>query len=97
VIDEALSLFVTEAASMADNVKPSPLPGFEPERDWAKRRGVNQRTPARLRQEGKVEYLEWGGRIWLNTASADAVIRSRVKRRNPARRRRASPEIQDRP
>jgi len=65
-----------------------PLEGFQPESEWAKDMGVNQRTPARYRKLGLLEYLEWGGRIWINKASGDELIRSRVRRRNPARRRR---------
>jgi hypothetical protein len=62
-----------------------PLEGFELESDWAQRKGVCQRTPARYRELGLLEFLEWGGRIWIRTADGDKLIRSRIKRRNPPR------------
>jgi hypothetical protein len=80
---------------MNNQFKSSPLDGFEPESELARRKGVNQATIARRRKQGKYRYLEWGGRIWIETASADADLRSQIKRRNPprvARRRRLTAE-----
>jgi hypothetical protein len=65
-----------------------PLEGFELESDWAKRKGLCQRTPARYREQGLLEFLEWGGRVWIRTADGEKLIRSRIKRRNPPRRAR---------
>jgi hypothetical protein len=69
-----------------------PLEGFQLESEWAEEKGVNQRTPARYRKLGKLEYLEWGGKVWINVASGNELIRSRIKRRNPPRRRRQTAE-----
>jgi hypothetical protein len=66
------------------NLNP-PLEGFELESDWSLRKGVNQRTPARYRELGLLEFLEWGGRIWIRTADGEKLIRSRIRRRNPPR------------
>jgi hypothetical protein len=64
----------------------SPLEGYELERDWAARKLVTQRTAARFRRNGRLDYLEWGGRVWISTASGEELLRSRIKRRNHARR-----------
>jgi hypothetical protein len=68
------------------NELPSPLAGFEPEAHWAERTGVCQETVARARKRGLLDYLRWAGKIWIRTADGDALIYSRVKRRNPPRR-----------
>jgi hypothetical protein len=74
----------------------SPLDGYELERAWAARKLVTQRTAARYRRNGRLDYLEWGGRIWISTASGEELLRSRVKRRNPprtSRKRRPAPDV----
>jgi hypothetical protein len=73
--------------SKVTTVRP-PLEGFQLESEWAQEKGVNQRTPARYRKLGLLEYLEWAGKVWINVASGNELIRSRIKRRNPPRRKR---------
>jgi hypothetical protein len=83
---------------MDNQFKSPPLPGFELESEYARRKGVNQRTVARQRQLGRIDYLEWAGRIWIGTESGDAYLRSLIKRRNPpraTRRRRQQSESRD--
>jgi hypothetical protein len=63
------------------------LDEFEREDDWAEGHGVCQRTVARYRALG-LPYLFLGGWIWIHKRGAGEWIASRVKRRNPARRRR---------
>ena len=66
---------------------PSPLPGFELQRDWAARKGVTERTASRYRRAGLLAYMEWAGKVWIDVESGDELLRSRVKRRNPPRLR----------
>ena len=68
---------------------PSPLPGFELQRDWAARKGVTERTASRYRRAGLLAYMEWAGKVWIDVESGDELLRSRVKRRNPPRLPRA--------
>ena len=68
---------------------PSPLPGFELQRDWAARKGVTKRTVERYRRAGQLAYMEWAGKVWIDVESGDELLRSRVKRRNPPRLPRA--------
>jgi len=61
---------------------------YEPEEVWAARHGITPRTAARYRNEPDgLPYLKWGGRVFIPTEQAAEYIRSRVKRRNPRRRR----------
>ena len=69
---------------------PEFLAEYELEADWAAGLGISQRTSARHRAKG-CPYLEWGGCIWIHKRGGREYIRSRVRRRNPPRRRKATP------
>ena len=53
---------------------------------WSKDKGVNVRTTARHRQQG-LPWLVWANQIYIPEIEGDAYIASRIKRRNPPRRR----------
>lgn len=75
---------------MPDKVILSPLPGFDAEEVLAREKGVNPATLARPRKRGLIEYIYWGGRVFDKREgphSVDAYIRSKIKRRNPPRRK----------
>jgi hypothetical protein len=59
---------------------------------WSKDKGVNVRTTARHRQKG-LPWLDWGGEVYIPELEGDAYIVSRVRRRNPSRRRKAAAPI----
>jgi hypothetical protein len=63
------------------------LDEYERESDWAESHGISQRTAARYRALG-LPYMEFGGWIWIHRRGGKEWIASRVKRRNPPRRRR---------
>jgi hypothetical protein len=54
---------------------------------WSKDKGVNVRTTARHRQKG-LPWLDWAGEVFIPETEGDAYIASRIKWRNPPRRRR---------
>ena len=54
---------------------------------WSKDKKVNIRTTARHRRHG-LPWLVWGGEIFIPELEGDAYIASRLRRRNPPRRRR---------
>jgi len=54
---------------------------------WSKDKNVAVRTTERHRQRG-LPWLDWGGEIFIPELEGDAYIASRVRRRNPPRRRR---------
>jgi hypothetical protein len=66
----------------------SPLDGFQLEPEWAEDNHIDKRTSARYRAQGLLDYMIWGGRVWISIASGHDLIRSRIKRRNPRRQRR---------
>ena len=57
------------------------------QRRWSKDKKVSVRTTARHRQLG-LPWLDWAGEIFIPELEGDAYIASRVRRRNPPRRRR---------
>jgi hypothetical protein len=65
--------------------RPNALVGFTLEDESAAQNSVCQATLARARKGGRVRYAIWAGRVWVNDADVDAMIRSRIKRRNPPR------------
>src|SRR5262249_41554565 len=68
------------------------LAQYEKESDWARKRGISQRTAARYREEQGLPSLSFGGCIWIPKREAIDWIAARLKRRNPPpRRRRQSP------
>jgi hypothetical protein len=68
---------------------PDFLAEYEKEADWAEGHGVHQRTVARYRDLG-LPFLFFGGLIWIHKSGGRAWIASRVKRRNPPRRRKTA-------
>ena len=70
---------------MSEIIRPSVLAGFTPEDQSAAQNGVCQATLARARKAGRIRYATWGGRIWDNDDDVNALIRSRIKSRNPTR------------
>jgi hypothetical protein len=54
---------------------------------WSRDKKITVRTAARHRELG-LPWLDWGGEVYIPELEGDAYIVSRVKRRNPARRRR---------
>jgi hypothetical protein len=71
---------------MSKIVNPDFLADYEKEADWATGHGVSQRTAARYRALG-LPYLTFGGFVWIPKQAGREWIASRVKRRNPRRRR----------
>jgi hypothetical protein len=71
---------------------PEFLAQYEREADWAEAHGICQRTAARYRAQG-LPFLTFGGFVWIPKREGREWIASRVKRRNPRRRRKtiASP------
>jgi len=67
---------------------PEFLAEYEKEADWAKGRGISQRTAARYRTLG-LPFLIFGGYVWIPKAEGRAWVASRITRRNPRRRRQA--------
>jgi hypothetical protein len=65
--------------------RPNALVGFTLEDESAAQNSVCQATLARARKGGRIRYAIWAGRVWVNDADVDAMIRSRIKRRNPPR------------
>ena len=63
------------------------LADYEKEADWAEGHGISQRTAARYRAIG-LPYLTFAGFVWIHRRGGKEWIASRVKRRNPPRRRR---------
>jgi len=63
------------------------LADYEKEADWAEGHGISQRTAARYREIG-LPFLTFGGFVWIPKRAGREWIASRVKRRNPPRRRR---------
>ena len=63
------------------------LAEYEKEADWAESHGISQRTSARYRALG-LPFLTFGGFVWIPKREGREWIASRVKRRNPPRRRR---------
>ena len=66
-------------------IRPNALAGFTLEDESAAQNSVCQATLARARKGGRVRYAIWAGRVWVNDADVDAMIRSRIKGRNPPR------------
>jgi len=64
------------------------LSEYESEADWAAGLGISQRTAARYRALG-LPFLPFGGFVWIPKQEGREWIASRVKRRNPPRRRKA--------
>jgi len=62
------------------------LTEYERESDWAESHGISQRTAARYRSLG-LPFLTFGGYVWIPKREGREWIASRVKRRNPRRRR----------
>jgi hypothetical protein len=64
---------------------------------WARDKKISVRSVITLRQQGCLPWLLWAGTVYIGPEDeADAYIAARVRRRNPARRRRqaaASAEI----
>jgi hypothetical protein len=56
---------------------------------WSRDKGVHDRTTARHREKG-LPWLDWGGEIYIPELEGDAYIVSRVKWRNPSRRRKGA-------
>ena len=71
---------------MPENSDRDFLADYEKEADWAERHGISQRTAARYRALG-LPFLWFGGWIWIPKREGREWIASRVKRRNPHRRR----------
>jgi hypothetical protein len=72
---------------MSKIVDPDFLSEYETESDWAEGHGISQRTAARYRVLG-LPFLTFGGFVWIPKREGRDWIASRVKRRNPPRRRR---------
>jgi len=53
---------------------------------WSRDKKINVRTTARHRQQG-LPWLVWGNEIYIPEIEGDSYIASRIKRRNPPRRR----------
>jgi len=62
------------------------LAEYEKESYWAESHGISQRTAARYRALG-LPFLTFGGFVWIAKREGRQWIASRVKRRNPPRRR----------
>jgi hypothetical protein len=80
---------------MPDNIKSSPLPGWEATNDGAAAVGVHQRSLIRKLNEIGADVLYWGGRRHNKVADRERVIRNRIQRRNPPRRARRHIENQE--
>jgi hypothetical protein len=65
------------------------LAQYEKETDWAEGHGISQRTAARYRAQG-LPFLIFGGWVWIPKREGREWIASRVKRRNPSRRRKGA-------
>jgi hypothetical protein len=62
---------------------------YEREDSWAKAHGITRRTAARYRAlPNGLPFLFFGGWVWIPKREGREWIASRVKRRNPPRRRR---------
>jgi hypothetical protein len=67
---------------------PTFLEEYEPEETWAPRFGITRRTSARYRNHPNgLPFILWGGIIYIHKKGGGEYIASRVKRRNPRRRR----------
>ncbi len=75
------------------NLDPDFLGAYEKEADWAEGHGISQRTAARYRTQG-LPFLTFGGFVWIPKHEGREWIASRVKRRNPRRRRQAATDTQ---
>jgi hypothetical protein len=69
---------------------PEFLDMYERETTWAPAQGITQRTSKRYRDQG-MPYLLWGGIVYIPKREGREYIASRVRRRNPRRRRPAIP------
>jgi hypothetical protein len=88
-VDESTTQTVQQMSEISD---PNFLAEYEKESAWAEGHGVSQRTVARYRELG-LPHLFFGGYIWIPRLEGRAWIASRVKRRNPSRRRKAAAPI----
>jgi hypothetical protein len=62
------------------------LKKYEPERTWASRHHISQRTTARYRNlPDGLPHLVWGGEIYIPRVEGADYIASRVTRRNAPR------------
>jgi hypothetical protein len=70
----------------ADHVKP-PLREWEATNHGAAETGVHPRSLIRELNKMGADVLYWGGRRYNKKADRERVIRARIQRRNPPRRR----------
>jgi hypothetical protein len=70
----------------SEDLDPDFLSAYVKEADWAGGHGISQRTAARYRAQG-LPFLTFGGFVWIPKNEGREWIASRVKRRNPRRRR----------
>lgn len=78
---------MSDTSTTETELDPDFLADYTPRSEWARKRGITDRTAQRYQNEPDgLPVVYWGGKAYVPNKGGAEFIARRVKRRNPVRR-----------